>query len=144
MTKKNDAMTAKVAARVEAERANQRQKGEGKPVAVRSLEITDDELWAYLRENRVGDAKLYCRLHRGRVVYLRHWERWLLWQGHHSYSNGGYAYVNYGAVLEDGRPAGWGTHEELLASCGAYQETSDSQYPGEREKRGFAAEGVTA
>ena len=35
MTKKNDAMTAKVAARVEAERANQRQKGEGKPVAVR-------------------------------------------------------------------------------------------------------------
>lgn len=83
MSKKNDAMTAKVAARVEAERANQRQKGEGKPVAVRSLEITDDELWAYLRENRVGDAKLYCRLHRGRVVYLRHWERWLLWQGHH-------------------------------------------------------------
>ena len=47
-------------------------------------------------------------------------------------------------VLEDGRPAGWGTHEELLASCGAYQETYDSQYPGEREKRGFAAEGVTA
>lgn len=27
----------------------------------------------------------------------------MLWQGHHSYSNGGYAYVNYGAVLEDGR-----------------------------------------
>ena len=47
-------------------------------------------------------------------------------------------------VLEDGRPAGWGTHEELLASCGAYQETYDSQYPGEREKRGFTAEGVTA
>ena len=47
-------------------------------------------------------------------------------------------------VLEDGRPAGWGTHEELLASCGAYQETYDSQYPGEREKNGFAAEGVTA
>ena len=47
-------------------------------------------------------------------------------------------------VLEDGRPAGWGTHEELLASCGAYQETYDSQYPGEREKNGSAAEGVTA
>lgn len=27
----------------------------------------------------------------------------MLWQGHHSYSNGGYAYVNYGAVLEGGR-----------------------------------------
>lgn len=35
-------------------------------------------------------------------------------------------------VLENGRMAGWGSHEELLASCAAYQETYDSQYPGER------------
>lgn len=35
-------------------------------------------------------------------------------------------------VLENGRMAGWGSHEELLASCTAYQETYDSQYPGER------------
>ena len=82
MTKKNDDMAAKVAARVEAEQAT-RQKDEGKPAAVRALEITDDELWAYLRETRVGDARLYCRLHRGKVVYLRNWERWLIWQGHH-------------------------------------------------------------
>ena len=67
-------------ARVEAERAA-RQKDEGKPSSVRAIEITDDEIWAYLRENRVGDAKLYCRLQRGKVVYLTTWEKWLIWQG---------------------------------------------------------------
>ena len=47
-------------------------------------------------------------------------------------------------VLEDGRPAGWGTHEELLASCGAYQETYDSQYPGSGRREDLRQRGVTA
>ena len=30
-------------------------------------------------------------------------------------------------VLEDGKIAGYGTHEELLESCGVYREIRDSQ-----------------
>ena len=54
-----------------------------KPVTVTKLEISDDELQGYINENRVGDAKLYCRLHRGTVVYVKYWERFLIWGGHH-------------------------------------------------------------
>lgn len=35
-------------------------------------------------------------------------------------------------VLEDGEMAGCGTHEELLADCGVYQEIYYSQYPKEK------------
>lgn len=38
-------------------------------------------------------------------------------------------------VLDNGSLAGVGTHEELLKSCGLYQEIFDSQFPGEREKK---------
>ena len=38
-------------------------------------------------------------------------------------------------VLDNGSFAGVGTHEELLESCGLYQEIFDSQFPGEREKK---------
>ena len=38
-------------------------------------------------------------------------------------------------VLDNGRLAGIGNHEELLESCGLYQEIFDSQFPGEREKK---------
>lgn len=54
-----------------------------KPVAVTKLEISDDQLLGYLNENRVGDAKLYSRLHRGTVVYVKYWERFLVWGSHH-------------------------------------------------------------
>ena len=54
-----------------------------KPAAIEKLEISDDELQGYINENRVGDAKLYCRLHRGTVVYVKYWERFLIWGGHH-------------------------------------------------------------
>ncbi len=54
-----------------------------KPVTVTKLEISDDELQGYINENRVGDAKLYCRLHRGTVVHVKYWERFLIWGGHH-------------------------------------------------------------
>ncbi len=37
-------------------------------------------------------------------------------------------------VLDDGEMAGIGTHEELLADCGVYQEIYYSQYPEERLK----------
>ena len=51
-------------------------------------------------------------------------------------------------VLDDGEMAGIGTHEELLADCGVYQEIYHSQYPEERlkaaekrEKEGGAQDG---
>ena len=51
-------------------------------------------------------------------------------------------------VLDDGEMAGIGTHEELLADCGVYQEIYYSQYPEERlkaaekrEKEGGAQDG---
>lgn len=37
-------------------------------------------------------------------------------------------------VMDDGEMAGIGTHEELLAGCGVYQEIYYSQYPEERSK----------
>lgn len=37
-------------------------------------------------------------------------------------------------VLDDGEMAGIGTHEELLAGCGVYQEIYYSQYPEERPR----------
>ena len=40
-------------------------------------------------------------------------------------------------VLEDGEPAGIGTHRELLASCPVYQEIYYSQFP----KEGVSSEG---
>lgn len=45
--------------------------------------IPEAELWAYYGENGVGDAKLYNRLNRWRVVFVRYWQRFLVWQGHH-------------------------------------------------------------
>ncbi len=39
-------------------------------------------------------------------------------------------------VLDDGEMAGIGTHDELLAACGVYQEIYYSQYPDERKAEG--------
>lgn len=39
-------------------------------------------------------------------------------------------------VLDNGRLAGCGTHEQLLEGCTLYQEIYDSQFPGERQKEG--------
>ena len=37
-------------------------------------------------------------------------------------------------VLEDGRLAGYGTHQELMATCKVYQEIYYSQFPDEEAK----------
>ena len=39
-------------------------------------------------------------------------------------------------VLDDGRLAGTGTHEELLRSCDIYREIHDSQFPKEVQANG--------
>lgn len=81
MADKKTDMRAKVEARTKAEREARNQKT--KDVDARKSEITDNELKSYLNENRTGDAKLYCRLFRGLVVYAKYWERFLIWGGHH-------------------------------------------------------------
>lgn len=49
-------------------------------------------------------------------------------------------------VLDDGRLVGAGTHEQLMATCGVYQETYYSQFPDERPSaiRHAVAQGVIA
>lgn len=75
-------MKAKVEERRKQEAAARAEKGR-KPVEVSKIEITNDDLLAYFNENRVGDAKLYSRLHRGTVIYVKYWDRFLIWGGHH-------------------------------------------------------------
>lgn len=52
-------------------------------IDARKASISTDDLLGYLNENTAGAAKLYARLFRGVVVYVRHWERYLIWTGHH-------------------------------------------------------------
>jgi len=75
-------MKAKVEERRKQEAAARAEKGR-KPVEVSKIEITNDDLLAYFNENRVGDAKLYSRLHHGTVIYVKYWDRFLIWGGHH-------------------------------------------------------------
>lgn len=82
MAKNNAEMKAKVEERHRQEAAARAGKGR-KPVEVSKIEITNDDLLAYFHENRVGDAKLYSRLHRGTVIYVKYWDRFLIWGGHH-------------------------------------------------------------
>lgn len=81
MPAKNCDIKSKVERRRKAEA--EARAGKAKLVAVKQLEITNEDLLGYLNENRVGDAKLYCRLHRGTVIYVKYWERFLIWGGHH-------------------------------------------------------------
>ena len=82
MARKNAEMKAKVEERRKQEAAARAEKSR-KPVEVSKIEITNDDLLAYFNENRVGDAKLYSRLHRGTVIYVKYWDRFLIWGGHH-------------------------------------------------------------
>lgn len=82
MARKSAEMKAKVEARRKQEAAARAEKGR-KPVDVSKIEISNDDLLGYFNENRVGDAKLYSRLHRGTVIYVKYWDRFLIWGGHH-------------------------------------------------------------
>lgn len=82
MARKSAEMKAKVEARRKQEAAAWAEKGR-KPVEVSKIEISNDDLLGYFNENRVGDAKLYSRLHRGTVIYVKYWDRFLIWGGHH-------------------------------------------------------------
>lgn len=82
---KDKAIKDKVAERVRKEQAER--KKQDIATAVKKLEISDADLIGYLNEHTVGDAKLYCRLHRDMVVYVKYWERFLIWGKHHWIEN---------------------------------------------------------
>lgn len=46
-------------------------------------EISDDDLQGYLSENRFGEAKLYGRLFRGKILYVPQWDKHFVWMGHY-------------------------------------------------------------
>lgn len=83
--KKDKSIKDKVAERVRKEQAERKKNDIA--TAVKKLEISDDDLIGYLNEHTVGDAKLYCRLHRDMVVYVKYWERFLIWGEHHWIEN---------------------------------------------------------
>ena len=82
-TKQDDKMRDKVEARRRAEANAKAAQVVKKSLEEKKAEISDSDLIGYLNENRVGDAKLYCRLFRGSVVFVRYWDRFLVWEGHH-------------------------------------------------------------
>ena len=53
------------------------------PIKPNSVDLSIEDLIAHLQENGIGDAKLYNRLYRGEIVYVKYWERFLVWNGHH-------------------------------------------------------------
>lgn len=69
-------ITRRVEARVELEAASA-------PKAKAAEPLPDKFILDCLRANRVGDATLFCTLHRGRFVYVKRWGRFLRWAGHH-------------------------------------------------------------
>lgn len=73
-----DEIREQVMARVEEEEAAAPAKEE-----TPEQKIPIDFLRSCLFMNRVGDAILYARIHRGKFVFVERWGRWLYWAGHY-------------------------------------------------------------
>lgn len=54
-----------------------------KEIERRMQSISDDDILAYLNESTLGDAKLYQYLHNDFVIYVKFWNRFLVWAGNH-------------------------------------------------------------
>ena len=95
-------ISSKVAARVAEEEAVIAEKRrvltsavrEAAGIEARKASVSMDDMLGYLNEHVSGAAKLYCRLFRGSVIYVRNWERFLIWTGHH------WADDNYNVVFQ--------------------------------------------
>lgn len=74
-------IAAKVAARVAEE--EEILKASQKPTSVAALELKGSFIIECLRANRVGDATLFTTLFRGKFIFVKRWDRWLRWAGHH-------------------------------------------------------------
>lgn len=80
-----------------------------------------------LRANRVGDARLYNTLHRGKFIYVKRWGRWLCWAGHH--------------WAEDIEDKGWAAVESVCEEYLRVLQTTESDIKGAEgaEKKGLEA-----
>lgn len=56
---------------------------EAQAPAVEAQPLDEHFILECLRANRVGDARLYNTLHKGKFVFVKRWGRWLTWAGHH-------------------------------------------------------------
>lgn len=74
-----DEMRQSIEDRIRSENASQSDSQESEEYPLLPIK----ELESYLDYNRVGDAMLYNRLHRGKVIFVKHWERFLVWTGNH-------------------------------------------------------------
>lgn len=54
-----------------------------KEIERRMQAISDENILAYLNESTLGDAKLYQVLHNDFVIYVKFWNRFLIWAGNH-------------------------------------------------------------
>ena len=54
-----------------------------KEIENRMQAVSDEDILAYLDENTQGDAKLYQYLHNDFVIYVKFWNRFLIWAGNH-------------------------------------------------------------
>lgn len=54
-----------------------------KEIERRMQAISDENILAYLNENTLGDAKLYQVLHNDFVIFVKFWNRFLIWEGNH-------------------------------------------------------------
>lgn len=76
-----DKIKKQVEARRKAEEDNRELKKNIKEAA--EQEISDEDLQGYLNENRFGEAKLYGRLFRGKILYVPQWDKHYVWKGHY-------------------------------------------------------------
>lgn len=54
-----------------------------KEIERRMQTVSDEDILAYLNESTQGDAKLYQYLHNDLVIYVKFWNRFLVWAGNH-------------------------------------------------------------
>lgn len=53
------------------------------PIKPNPVEPPIEELSAYLQENGIGNVKLSNNLYHIEIIYIKHWKRFLVWNGHH-------------------------------------------------------------
>lgn len=85
MGNKKSGMKEKIEARIEAEKEAKANDNNSvnNDLPLSEIIISDEDLLTYLHDNRVGDAKPYNRLNRGKITFVPEWNNYLFFNGHH-------------------------------------------------------------